>query len=278
MTSEKTEADNLLDEMWNCELRIREKESKLEELKEDVKEIKAELKTEIQNLRKLSQAKHENRPLFPSGGMSVDPVVEPVKTIQQVSDGDQWAKQPIERLLEPPIPGMGQKKIDALIDEVETIGEFEKLRAEVGRDFEHLSKLLPKGFGEKLADELENRQLDFIANFSDEPVETADPKPAAVAVVDPAAIQKDEFEIRVEELATDDSGEWMDSFSDQEIWKNGFDAGTNGGELSDCCWAPGEKRDDWIRGFCSANAEEVFDYEETEEGVESSVDSEIESL
>lgn len=264
MTNEKTEADNLLDEMWNCELRIREKESRLEELKESVKEIKAELKTEIQHLRKLSQAKHENRPLFP-----VDE--KPIAADDVSRQSYEWESQPIEKLLEPPIAGMGQKKIDALIDQVGTVGEFEKLRAEVGRDFDHLSKLLPKGFGEKLADEIENRQLDFIANFNAEPAEPADPKPAAVAVDSSAATEKDEFEIRIDELATDESGEWMDIFEDQEIWKNGFDSATNGGELSDCCWAPGGKRDDWIRGFCSANAEEVFEYEET-------TDEEIENL
>ena len=264
MTNEKTEADSLLDEMWNCELRIREKESRLEELKENVKEIKAELKTEIQNLRKLSQAKHENRPLFP-----VDE--KPIAADDVSRQSYEWESQPIEKLLEPPIAGMGQKKIDALIDQVRTVGEFEKLRAEVGRDFDHLSKLLPKGFGEKLADEIENRQLEFIANFGEEP---ADPKPTAVVVDGSATTEKDEFEIRIDELATDESGGWMDSFDDQEIWKDGFSAGTNGGELTDCCWAPGTKRDDWLCGFCSANAEEVFEYEETEE----LVDEEIENL
>ena len=259
MTNEKTEADDLLDELWNCELRIREKESSLEELKEKVKEIKAELKTEIQNLRKLSQSKHENRPLFP---VSKKPIAA------------EWESQPIEKLLEPPIAGMGQKKIDALIDQVRTVGEFEKLREEVGRDFDHLAKLLPKGFGEKLADEIENRQLDFIANFGVEPAKPADPKPAAVVVDGSAATEKDEFEIRIDELATDESGEWMEVFEDQEIWKDGFSAGTNGGELTDCCWSPGTKQDDWLRGFCSANAEEVFEYEETEE----LVDEEIENL
>lgn len=80
-----------------------------------------------------------------------------------LSDGD-WRLTPLSDLwVTEPIKGMGKKKRDALIDFCPTIGSFEDLRAEAGRQFKPLADLLPEGIGQSLASELEERQLSWLA-------------------------------------------------------------------------------------------------------------------
>ena len=64
-----------------------------------------------------------------------------------------WADNPIERF--------GPKKQEAMIDACPTIGDFERLREQAGRSFRPLHSLLPDKIGELVADELENRFVDW---------------------------------------------------------------------------------------------------------------------
>ena len=257
--TERSESDELLDQMWNCELAIRAKESHLEELKEEVKEVKASLDVAIKRLRQLSQAKHENRPLFPAVNQPGESAQEP--NLPPPEPTDEWKSESIKVLITPPIAGMGNKKIEALIDEVPTLGDFEKLRSQVGRDADHLSKLLPKGFGEKLTDELEERQLDFIANF--QPGDSATESPTEPQTESPSN-ETDDLTPEERQLLTrlaeldrdgDSDGDWMDVRNDPEIWGAGFEAGNAGEEIGECIYTAGENQDDWLRGWASANSE-----------------------
>lgn len=64
-----------------------------------------------------------------------------------------WADNPIERF--------GPKKQEAMIDACPTIGDFERLREQAGRSYRPLHSLLPDKIGELVADELENRFVDW---------------------------------------------------------------------------------------------------------------------
>jgi len=271
----RTASDDTLDQMWNIELVIRDKEAVLEELKEETREVKKSLEESVIELRRLLQSSHEDQPLFES-----KPNNKPDEKDLNESKGEKagWESESIKVLLKPSLPGMGAKKIDSLIDEVPTLGDFEKLRSQVGRDADHLSKLLPKGFGEKLTDDLENRQLEFIANF--QPVDSV----AGAGVIDdvPDSPEQDEnlteeeqqLLSRLNQLATDESGDWMDVRKDPEVWGSGFEAGNAGEEIGECIYTASDNQDDWLRGWASANSEwtEIYDEGDVDvDGIENEV-------
>ena len=154
-----SDAEDMLVKISNAELDCREKEAKVEDCKEDLKCAKASYDVAVSRLRKLAsqQANDEDRPLLKQ--LDSDP--------EDASKG--WEVEKISVLWgSDPISGFGDAKREALEDQVATLGAFEKLRSDVGNDADHLSKLLPKGIGESLADELENRHLDFVAKYSPE--------------------------------------------------------------------------------------------------------------
>ena len=154
-----SEAEDMLAKISNAELDCREKEAHVENCKEDLKCAKASYDVAVSRLRKLAsqQANDENRPLL----KQLD------SDSEDTSKG--WEAEKISVLWsDDPISGFGDSKREALEDQVATLGAFEKLRSDVGKEADHLSKLLPKGIGESLADELENRHLDFVAKYSPE--------------------------------------------------------------------------------------------------------------
>ena len=112
--TERSESESILDEIWNAERKIRECESELEYRKEEVKEAKASLEVAIRNLRNLSQARNEDRPLFPASQQEPDNTGKSAPPSEEVLD--QWKEVSIDVLLEPPIKGMGSKKVEALVE------------------------------------------------------------------------------------------------------------------------------------------------------------------
>jgi len=257
----RTASDDTLDQMWNIELVIRDKEAVLEELKEETKEVKKSLEESVIELRRLLQSSHEEQPLFDKPVVN-NPTGDSHGGQSQVAPVTGWETESIKVLLTPAIPGMGKKKAESLLDEVPTLGDFEKLRSQVGRDADHLSKLLPKGFGEKLTDDLEERQLQFIADF--QPVDSvAIPSNPPIEGEEDLTEEERQLLNRLKELATDEAGEWMDVRIDPEIWGDGFTAGNAGEEVGECLYTASTKQDDWLRGWASANSEwtEIYDGE-----------------
>ena len=150
------------------------------------------------------------------------------------------------------------KRSKPWLNEVPTLGEFEKLRTLVGKDEDHLSKLLPKGFGEKLADTLEERQLDYIAKHH-----------SAANEIEGPETPEDQLLQRLSELeqeADDIEDDWMDKRVDPEVWGTGFEAGNAGEEVTECIYEAGENQDDWLRGWASANSEWVDEEVDEVEG------------
>lgn len=61
--------------------------------------------------------------------------------------------------------GLGPSKKQRIIDMVPTMGDFERLRWLARKANRHLAQMLPKGIGEDVADELENRAIAWLAGW-----------------------------------------------------------------------------------------------------------------
>ena len=259
-------AEDLLREIFNAELIVRNHETIVSEIKDQLRAAKEELEGAILDLRSLAQDNAESRPLFgkPAAVQEPKTTAEP-EPVGNDDSGDvdsvgDWATEPIKVLLHPPIKGMGKAKVDLLIDSVPTLGDFENLRSKVGRDAATLPQLLPKGLGQSIVDELENRQIEFIAKFQTQPVQPAETEAtennsAESTTGGTTADEEQKLLSRLKELETDESGEWMDVRIDKEVWGAGFEAGNAGEEIGECIYLAGTDQDDWLRGWVSANSE-----------------------
>ena len=148
---EKPEAESDEDDfrarIWNAETECRKKELMVELAKEDLKEAKAAYDDAVDRLRKL--AREATQPtLFEMAGNS-----KPVDESWKERDFHEW-------LDDVDIDGLGDTKREALRDaNIDTFGDFEQLRVEAAKTVQHLSKLLPKGFGKPVTDEIEKAFL-----------------------------------------------------------------------------------------------------------------------
>lgn len=78
------------------------------------------------------------------------------------SDKTPWHETPITALGLEKVEGLGKKKRDALIELCPTIGRFEALRVLASQEWLSLHAKLPKGFGERVADSLEELHLEWM--------------------------------------------------------------------------------------------------------------------
>jgi hypothetical protein len=128
--------------IWNAETECRKKELMVELAKEDLKEAKAAYDDAVDRLRKL--AREATQP-----------------TLFNLADGkpadESWKERDFHEWLDDvEIDGLGDTKREALKDaNIDTFGDFEQLRVEAAKTVQHLSKLLPKGFGKPVTDEIE---------------------------------------------------------------------------------------------------------------------------
>jgi len=156
VATERAESDCILDRIWNAELVVRSRESTVEELKEELKEARAEYDGAVKALRRLAQAKNESWPIFESnggnGGGNIgdnDTPPQPAELSIEPISAD-WRLEPIETLLQPPIAGMGAKKVELLEDTISNARRFLKTSAQRSAvKLDTLAKLLPKGFWRK---------------------------------------------------------------------------------------------------------------------------------
>ena len=129
--------------IWNAETECRKKELMVELAKEELKEAKAAYDDAVDRLRKL--AREATQPtLFEMAGSG-----KPVDESWKERDFHEWLDDVV-------IDGLGDTKREALKDaNIDTFGDFEQLRVEAAKTVQHLSKLLPKGFGKPVTDEIE---------------------------------------------------------------------------------------------------------------------------
>lgn len=130
---------------------------KRSELENELKDIKADEKAALRNLRNLIK----RGPNYPQPKSKIDEAVatagEP--SAIQVDDASAdmtWRELSLAPLLGG-IKGLGNKKLDALLDLCPTIGQWEEMRAKAGVAHKPVSDVLPKGIGGSITDEIEER-------------------------------------------------------------------------------------------------------------------------
>lgn len=237
-----SDAENRLSDIENAERYCRSAEASVEIAKENLKEAKADYDRQVDRLRSLARASANDadRPLLPENQAQED-------------QPDRWRIMPIEVLWETEFKGLGKAKIEALIDEVGTLGAFEDLRKQVGQDFEHLSAALPGGIGAKLADELEERHINYITEHAQKEVKPEDQEQSG--------FEKQLLE-RVGELLADDP-DWTEG--EGEIWDEGAADWGNGLDVDQCPYRDSQDdQDAWLMGFY--NAQRLSELESGEEG------------
>jgi hypothetical protein len=140
--------------IWNAETECRKRELEVELIKDDLKEAKAAYDDAVDRLRKL--AREATQPtLFSMAKGSSKPTGEPQPEVDE-----SWKEREICQWIdELEIDGFGDTKREALKELVDTFGDFDCIRAEARKTHQHLSKLMPKGIGQGLADAIEEAFL-----------------------------------------------------------------------------------------------------------------------
>jgi hypothetical protein len=141
--------------IWNAEMRCRGKEAIVEDLKEQLKFAKADYDDAVSALRKLATDGNKPMPLF-DHAKKVEAEAEAVQPVEK--EDDSWRAWPLFDLLNSSdidIKGLGKKKIEALTDLYPTFGHFQDLRISASLEGKPLKEVLPEGFGQKIADQIE---------------------------------------------------------------------------------------------------------------------------
>lgn len=154
----------------DCSENIEECEKRINELKEEIKVEKEMLKGEQHRLQKLSI---ELRKIKAGHPLPVDPNAKKEEEANQAKDSDKvpgdsgasddaWRAKPTAELLDG-LKGLGQKKLDVLVEAAPTAGDLEDLRGEASRACLSFKDKLPSGFGQKIADAIEDRLIEHVA-------------------------------------------------------------------------------------------------------------------
>jgi hypothetical protein len=130
---------------------------KRSELENELKDIKADEKAALRNLRNLIK----RGPNYPQPKSKIDEAVATASepSAIQVEDANAditWRELSLAPLLDG-IKGLGAKKLEALLELCPTIGHWEELRAKAGVAHKPVSDVLPKGIGGSITDEIEER-------------------------------------------------------------------------------------------------------------------------
>lgn len=151
---------------------------KRSELENELKDIKADEKAALRNLRNLIK----RGPNYPQPKSKIDDAVatagEPSAIqVDDVNADTTWRELSLAPLLDG-IKGLGAKKLEALLELCPTIGDWEELRAKAGVAHKPVSDVLPKGIGGSITDEIEERVYLAIKKHQD------GLKKASTAIVD----------------------------------------------------------------------------------------------
>lgn len=140
---------------------------KRSELENELKDIKADEKAALRNLRNLIK----RGPNYPQPKSKIDEAVatagEPSAIqVDDINADMTWRELSLAPLLDG-IKGLGKKKLEALLELCPTIGDWEELRAKAGVAHKPVSDVLPKGIGGSITDEIEERVYLAIKKHAD---------------------------------------------------------------------------------------------------------------
>jgi hypothetical protein len=156
----------VLGRIKDCARLIQETEGEIDGYQEQIKEAKEVLKGQQALLNRYSSQLADildGHPLPKHPQIATETTQEAGEDggEDDVTDGDDWRSMPTRKLLEG-IKGMGAKKLDAICELAPTAGALEDLRGEASRSFKLFKEILPKGCGEAMADEIENRLIERV--------------------------------------------------------------------------------------------------------------------
>lgn len=157
----------VLGKIKDCARMIEEVETEVDGYQEAIKESKEVLKGQQALLARYSSQladiiegkplpKNPNQPAATDGSGDIGQVSTGIESI-----GD-WRDVSTESLLAG-LKGLGAKKLEAIIEAAPTAGKLEELRGQASLQHKPFKDVLPKGCGEVLADEIENRLMDLVA-------------------------------------------------------------------------------------------------------------------
>lgn len=157
----------VLGKIRDCSRLIEETEGEIDGLKESIKECNEVLKGQQALLNRYSSQLADimdGRPL-PKNPNAPEPAAGSATGSEPDAPGDDWRDYPTAKLLDG-IKGLGAKKLEAIVDLAPTAGKLESLRGEASYAHRQFREVLPKGCGESMADEIENRLIEHVAKFA----------------------------------------------------------------------------------------------------------------
>ena len=145
----------------DCARMIQEVESEVDGYQDQIKEAKEVLKGQQALLARYSSQLADimdGHPLPRNPNAAAETVNDASADYATAGSGN-WRDMPTRDLLDG-IKGMGAKKLDAICDLAPTVGKLEELRCDASRAHKLFKEVLPKGCGEAMADEIENRLIE----------------------------------------------------------------------------------------------------------------------
>jgi len=214
----------------DCGRDIRQAEAKIDALKMQIKEEKEFLKGEQIRLTRLAG---DLADIIDGHPLPIDPNAKKEDEDNQAAgdqvdndaeaSADAWRDKPTADLLDG-LKGLGQKKLDALVDAAPTAGDLEDLRGEASRAHQAFREKLPSGFGQKIADAIEDRLIEHVAKCApsaedqaaaereaDEGAEDDEPNPVA------GKIEQREREQLADTSSENDAGDDYEDVSDDDV-------------------------------------------------------------
>ena len=175
--SEISEADrrfwaqcDVMAKLAECNRNIKASEEVIEDYKASIKEEKDLLKGEQIRLQRLASELAdiiEGRPLPKNPHAKKEEVKKSNNQQASESSDDQdeyaWRDKPTDELLQG-VKGMGDKKVEAIMELAPTAGHLEDLRGEASKAHMSFKEKLPKGFGQSLSDAIEDKLIQLVAS------------------------------------------------------------------------------------------------------------------
>lgn len=163
----------------DCNRSIKGSEDAIEDMKASIKEEKDLLKGNQIRLQRLASELAdiiEGRPLPENPHVKNEKSTDSQTSVESSSDSDvdenAWRDEPTDELLKG-VKGMGEKKFDAIMQLAPTAGHLEDLRGEASKAHMSFKEKLPKGFGQSLADAIEDKLIQLVASCSKSAAEQA---------------------------------------------------------------------------------------------------------
>lgn len=231
----------LLDPIYKVEREIKSLIEQESDLAAQLEKIRDELKVSKSAKASLLEALPGRLLALRDGRDYVEPPKQALTSLEPVSAG--WRSKPAASILEG-IPRLGKTKLEAIVDQYPTVGDLADARVSALASRQHFCKVLPKGIGEGIADELTNRLMAIETGGDDRPCHE---------VVEPRT--SDEAKRLQWVRATKKSIEA--SFDEEQLganrtetWQDGYDDAHNGNDFVDC---PDELTEEhqreWLRGW-----------------------------